>query len=82
MVLLLTPEEAAEALRIGRTRMYRLIREGAVRSVKVGQSRRVPVQALHDYVSESELAAYPPAKGFAGPEVVAPDTYDGCSRAD
>ncbi|MGH9918902.1 MAG: helix-turn-helix domain-containing protein, partial [Nitrososphaerales archaeon] len=41
VVVLLTPEEAAEALRIGRTRMYRLIREGAVRSVKVCQSRRV-----------------------------------------
>lgn len=49
MTLLLTVEEAAEELRIGRTRMYALIATGEVPSVKVGGSRRV----LYD-----ELAAY------------------------
>ena len=50
--LLLTPEEAARALRIGRTRMFSLLREGRVRSVTIGASRRVPVNALHEYVDE------------------------------
>lgn len=48
--VLLTVEEAAGALRIGRTRMYGLLREGRVRSVKIGNSRRIPVDALHAYV--------------------------------
>lgn len=49
MTLTLTVEEAAEELRIGRTRMYALIASGEVPSVKVGGSRRV----LYD-----DLAAY------------------------
>lgn len=52
LTVLVTPEEAARALRIGRTRMYRLIREEAIRSVSIGHSRRVPVAALEEYVFE------------------------------
>jgi excisionase family DNA binding protein len=48
--LLLTAEEAAEELRIGRTRMYALIASGEVISVKVGGSRRVPYDELAAYV--------------------------------
>jgi excisionase family DNA binding protein len=48
--LLLTPEQAAARLGVGRTRMFALIAEGAVESVKVGRSRRVPSDALQDYV--------------------------------
>lgn len=50
MTLLLTPEEAAAELRIGRSRMYELLRQGHVTSVKVGGSRRVPFTALQEYV--------------------------------
>jgi excisionase family DNA binding protein len=48
--LLLTPEEAAAELRIGRSRMYDLLRRGDVQSVKVGGSRRVPYDDLAAYV--------------------------------
>ncbi len=48
--LLLTPEEAAEELRIGRSRMYDMLRRGEVLSVKVGGSRRVPFEALQEFV--------------------------------
>jgi len=48
--LLLTPEEAAAELRIGRSRMYDLIREGDVLSVRVGGSRRVVRESLTAYV--------------------------------
>lgn len=44
--VLLTPEEAAEALRLGRSKVYDLIRTGELESVKVGRCRRVPVTAL------------------------------------
>lgn len=49
--LLLTPEQAAERLGIGRTKTYELIRAGELESVKVGRLRRVPVDALAAYVA-------------------------------
>jgi excisionase family DNA binding protein len=48
--LLLTPEEAARALGVGRTTLYELLRTGAVTSVRIGGSRRVPPSAVEDYV--------------------------------
>ncbi len=48
--LLLTPEEAADALRIGRTRLYELLAAGEIASVKVGHSRRIQPAALQRYV--------------------------------
>jgi excisionase family DNA binding protein len=49
--LLVTPAEAADALGIGRTRVYELMAAGTLRSVKIGRSRRIPVQALIEFVS-------------------------------
>lgn len=49
--LLLTVEEAAERLKIGRTHMYNLVSTGAVRSVTIGRLRRVPTGCLAEYVS-------------------------------
>jgi excisionase family DNA binding protein len=48
--LLLTPEEAAGALGVGRTTLYGLLRTGAVASVRIGGSRRVPTSAVEEYV--------------------------------
>ena len=42
-VLLVCPEDAAHVLGIGRTKVYELIRSGALRSVRVGGLRRIPV---------------------------------------
>jgi excisionase family DNA binding protein len=49
---LLTVEEAADRLSIGRTLMYRLVSSGAVRSVTIGRLRRVPAECLEQYVSD------------------------------
>jgi excisionase family DNA binding protein len=49
--LLLTVEEAAERLRLGRTFVYRLIMSGELESVKVGRLRRVPAECLPEYVA-------------------------------
>ncbi len=49
--LLLTAEEAAQALGVGRTRVYELMAGGVLTSVKIGASRRVPVDALREYVA-------------------------------
>ena len=48
--LLLTVEEAAGLLSIGRTRVFALIRSGELASVRVGSSRRVTPEALQQYV--------------------------------
>jgi excisionase family DNA binding protein len=48
--LVLTVEEAAERLGIGRTLMYALIAAGDVESVRIGRLRRVPADALDAFV--------------------------------
>lgn len=49
--LMYTPEEVAEALRVGRSKVYDLMRSGQLRSVKIGGSRRVPATVLASYVA-------------------------------
>ena len=49
--LLLTVEEAAFRLGIGRTVMYRLVMSGAVESVMLGRLRRVTREGLNAYVA-------------------------------
>ncbi len=48
--LVLTVEEAADRLGIGRTLMYALITSGEVESVRIGRLRRVPADALDEFV--------------------------------
>ena len=48
--LLLTPTEAAEALGIGRSKLYELMRADLVESVLIGAARRIPEDALQAYV--------------------------------
>jgi excisionase family DNA binding protein len=54
--LLLRPEEAARVLGLGRTKVYDLMRSGSLRSVKVGNSRRVSMAALADFVDQLDQA--------------------------
>jgi excisionase family DNA binding protein len=49
--LLLRPEEAAELLGIGRSKLYDLLATGEVESVHIGSCRRIPVEGLHRYVA-------------------------------
>ena len=48
--ILLRPNEAAEALGVSRSKLYSLLKAGAVPSVRVGSSLRVPVRALERLV--------------------------------
>lgn len=50
--LLLKPEEAAEMLSIGRSKVYELIGTGELASVRIGTSRRVPADALVEFVTQ------------------------------
>ncbi|WP_407552750.1 excisionase family DNA-binding protein [Streptomyces sp. Pv4-95] len=55
-LVLLTVEEAARRLSIGRTTCFRLIRIGQLESVPVGSLRRVPADAVADYVERLRMA--------------------------
>lgn len=50
--LVLTVEQAAERLGIGRTVMYALVSSGAIESVQIGRLRRVPADALVTFLDE------------------------------
>lgn len=49
--LLLTVEEAAQRLAIGRSLMYELLASGRITSIRVGRLRRVPFGALTNFVN-------------------------------
>lgn len=48
--LLLRVAEAAEVLALGRSKTYELIASGQLESVLIGGCRRVPAEALADFV--------------------------------
>ena len=53
--LVLTIEEAADRLCIGRTLMYSLVQDGAVESVRIGRLRRIPFDAVCSGVTTREF---------------------------
>jgi len=48
--LVLTPTEAATALRISRSKLYLLAKTGAIPTVRIGSSLRIPRRALEAFV--------------------------------
>ena len=50
--LLMTVEEAAQCLSIGRSQCYQLVMRGEIASIKLGRSRRILVTALEQFVQE------------------------------
>ena len=59
--LLLTAEETARELRIARRRVFDMIRDGTLPSVKIGKSRRISRQAVERYVASLEGGGDAPA---------------------
>ena len=55
-LVLLTVEEAARRLSIGRTTCFRLIRTGSLESVPVGRLRRIPAEAIPEYIARLRAA--------------------------
>lgn len=50
----LRPKEAAKSLGIGLTRFLDLVRQGRIRSVRVGRAIIVPVDALRDFLAAAQ----------------------------
>ena len=55
--LLLSVEEAARSLSIGRSKMFQLIAAGELEAVHIGRSTRIAVSALHDLLDRLPRAA-------------------------
>ena len=51
---LLTVDQTCDALKLGRTAVYRAIQTGALKSLLIGKSRRVSLQALEEFISGLE----------------------------
>lgn len=54
--LLLTMEEAAEAMCLSRSNLYVLVMQGTISSVKVGRRRLVPIAALERFIAQQITA--------------------------
>ena len=59
--LLLKPEEASRVLAIGRSKVYELLASGALESIAIGRSRRIPAEALRRWVDRQREARPEPA---------------------
>jgi excisionase family DNA binding protein len=55
--ILLTGEQAADRLGIGRTTAFALIAQGRLSSVQIGHLRRVPVSAIDAFVEQLMVPA-------------------------
>ena len=60
--LLLTPEEAAQVLRLGRTTVYALMKVGDLRPIHVGRSCRLSRAELERYVRGLEIPERTPPR--------------------
>ena len=57
--LLLKVEEAAAALSLGRSKTYELVESGEIQSIQIGRSRRIPAQALQDFIDRRQVEGVP-----------------------
>lgn len=54
---LYTIEEARVMLRLGKTKIFDLLRNGRLRSVREGRARRIPPSAIAEYIALLEREA-------------------------
>jgi excisionase family DNA binding protein len=45
--------EACQIIGIGRTRLYEIINDGALRTIRIGKRRLVPVAEIRDFVARA-----------------------------
>lgn len=56
MKVLLTVEETAHKLSVGRSAVYGLMRRGELRYITVGRVRRIPIEAVSEFVAQAAHA--------------------------
>jgi excisionase family DNA binding protein len=55
--MLLKVKDVAGALSLGRSQVYKLIATGELRSITIGRSRRIPRQAVAEFLASLESAS-------------------------
>ncbi|MFG1818542.1 helix-turn-helix domain-containing protein [Kribbella sp. NPDC049174] len=55
--LLLTVEQAAQRLGIGRTTVFALLKSGQLESIPLGRLRRIPAECITEYIDRLRAAA-------------------------
>jgi excisionase family DNA binding protein len=55
--LLLTVEQAAQQLGIGRTTVFALLKAGELESIPLGRLRRIPAECITEYIDRLRVAA-------------------------
>jgi excisionase family DNA binding protein len=84
--LLLTVHQASQLIGVSRTTLYKLMDTGQLAHVHIGASRRLPLQAAHDYVAhlcaglQPVRLARPPLGGACVAHTAAPASGDGAIR--
>lgn len=48
----LNVEESCKAMKMGKKRMYEMLRQGTIKSIKIGNKYLVPKVFLEDYINE------------------------------
>lgn len=56
--LLIRPKEMADALGLGRTKVYELLASGVIPCVKIGKCVRVPVKGLREWLDVQQAQPY------------------------
>ncbi|HEY7092248.1 MAG TPA: helix-turn-helix domain-containing protein [Ktedonobacterales bacterium] len=54
--MLVDPATAANLLSLPRTKLFVLMGQGAIKSCKIGRSRRISVKELHRFIAAHESA--------------------------
>ncbi|WP_338907083.1 helix-turn-helix domain-containing protein [Streptomyces nigra] len=65
--ILYPTREAAQLLGVGLSTAKALVKSGELRSVKIGHSRRIPAEALHEYVQRLDTEQNGEAAGGPAP---------------
>ena len=55
--LLLTVEQAAQRLGIGRTTVFALVKSGELESIPLGRLRRIPAECITEYIDRLRATA-------------------------
>jgi excisionase family DNA binding protein len=54
-LLLLDVEQACRRLGMGRSKIYPFLLSGELRSITIGRRRKIPVQALEEFIQKLDL---------------------------
>ena len=51
--IVITVDALVPLLQIGRTMAYELVRSGQIRSIRIGNRYRIPIDAVHEYINQN-----------------------------